>query len=63
MMSSQVKGILQQASKISGDNYPENMGIMYCVNAPFIFSAAWTMIKSFLDERTVAKVKIIGGSY
>jgi len=63
MMTTQVKNILKQASTISGDNYPENMGVMYCVNAPFIFSAAWAVVKGFLDERTVAKIKIIGGSY
>lgn len=52
MMSSKVKQLLQAASAVTGDNYPENMGAMYVVNAPFVFSAAWSMVKGFLDERT-----------
>ena len=39
------------------------MGAMYVVNAPFVFSACWSVVKGFLDERTVAKIKILGGSY
>jgi len=27
------------------------------------FSAAWSVVKGFLDERTVAKIKILGGSF
>lgn len=63
MMNSQVRGILQVAAKIAGDNYPENMGGTYVVNAPFVFSACWSIVKGFLDERTVKKIKILGGSY
>lgn len=63
MMSSQVRGLLSVAAKVAGDNYPENMGCMYVVNAPFVFSACWSIVKGFLDERTAAKIKIIGGSF
>lgn len=63
MMNSQVRGLLQQAAKLTGDNYPENMGNMYVVNAPFVFSACWSVVKGFLDERTTQKIKIIGGSF
>lgn len=58
MMTGQVRGLLQTAAKVTGDNYPENMGCMFVVNAPFVFSAAWSIVKGFLDERTVAKIKI-----
>lgn len=63
MMNSQVRAILKAAAKITSDNYPENMGAMYVVNAPFVFSACWSMVKGFMDEKTVAKIKILGGSY
>jgi hypothetical protein len=39
------------------------MGAMFVVNAPFVFSACWSIVKGFLDEKTVAKIKILGGSY
>lgn len=52
MMTSQVRGLLQSSAKLTSDNYPENMGAMYIVNAPFVFSACWAVVKGFLDERT-----------
>lgn len=36
---------------------------MYVVNAPFAFRACWSIIKGFLDEKTVAKISIIGGGF
>jgi hypothetical protein len=58
-----VRGLLKLAANVSGDNYPENMGALYVVNTPFVFSACWSVVKGFLDERTVLKIKIIGGSF
>ena len=36
---------------------------MYIVNAPFIFTAIWAIVKGFIDEKTRKKISIIGGSY
>ena len=36
---------------------------MYIVNAPFLFTAIWTIVKGFIDEKTRKKINIIGGSY
>jgi hypothetical protein len=33
------------------------------VNAPFLASAAWAMVKVFLDEKTRKKIHIIGSNY
>jgi hypothetical protein len=33
------------------------------VNAPWAFTAVWTMCKGWLDEKTRAKVNILGGGY
>ena len=33
------------------------------VNAPWVFTGVWTVIKGFLDEKTRKKIHIIGGSY
>jgi len=59
----QVYGLIKLAAKVGSDYYPEIMGNLYIVNAPFLFAGIWSMIKSFIDEKTRAKIKIIGGSF
>jgi hypothetical protein len=39
------------------------MGKFYIINAPWAFSAVWSVIKPWLDEVTVSKIDILGGSY
>ena len=36
---------------------------MFVINAPFLFTGIWAIVKGFMDEKTRNKVKIIGGSY
>ena len=36
---------------------------MFIVNAPFLFTGVWAVVKSFLDERTRNKIKICGSKY
>lgn len=45
------------------DNYPETLGNMYIINAPFIFTAAWAIVKNFVDEKTQKKIQIVSSSY
>jgi len=39
------------------------MAATFIVNAPFVFSALWSVVKSFIDERTAKKIQIMGSSY
>lgn len=39
------------------------MGKFYIINAPWAFTAVWSVIKGWLDPVTVAKIQILGGSY
>ena len=41
-----------RATKTSQDYYPEGMGKMYIVNAPWIFRAVYAVAKGWLDEKT-----------
>lgn len=50
-------------AKLAQDYYPETMGAAYIVNAPFVFSALYAIIKGFLDERTRSKVRIMGSNF
>jgi len=58
-----VKDYVSQASAIGQNRYPETMGKFYIINAPWAFSAVWAVIKPWLDEVTVSKISILGGSY
>ncbi|KAG6885775.1 hypothetical protein C0993_009880 [Termitomyces sp. T159_Od127] len=58
-----VKDYVSRASRISSDRYPETMGKFYIINAPWAFSAVWSVVKPWLDPVTVAKINILGSSY
>jgi len=58
-----VYGYLKRTSAISQDYYPERLGKMYIVNAPWGFSSCWNFIKQFLDPVTIEKIYVLGTSY
>ncbi|CAK5275918.1 unnamed protein product [Mycena citricolor] len=58
-----VKDYVSKATDIGQNRYPESMGKFYIINAPWAFSAVWSIIKPWLDEVTVKKIDIIGSSY
>ncbi|XP_068245914.1 uncharacterized protein [Palaemon carinicauda] len=43
------------------DHYPERLGVGLILNAPYIFSACWAIIRSWMDENTSSKIKFIKG--
>lgn len=63
IFSKKVYSLIQIASKIGQDYYPEIMGQMFIVNAPMLFTGVWVIVKGFLDERTRKKITIIGSKY
>lgn len=63
MMSSKVWDLLKVASKIGQDYYPEILGHMYIVNAPMFFYGIWNIAKHFVDDKTRAKIHILGSGY
>jgi len=63
IMSKQVWDFIKLASNLGQDNYPENLGRMFIVNAPFLFSGIWLVIKPWLDDKTKAKITIIGSKF
>ena len=58
-VNKQVYGLVKIAAQIGSDYYPEIMGNMFVVNAPYLFAGVWAMVKGFLDERTRNKIQII----
>ncbi|KAI6833665.1 putative phosphatidylinositol transporter [Hortaea werneckii] len=59
----QVYGYLQRASGISQNYYPERLGKLYVINAPWGFSGVFAVVKRFLDPVTVAKIHVLGSGY
>lgn len=58
-----VKNYVQQASHLSQNYYPETMGKFYIINAPYLFSTVWSLVKPWLDEVTVKKISILDSSF
>ena len=63
IFNKKVYGLIQMASKIGQDYYPEIMGNMLIINAPMLFTGVWAIVKGFLDQRTRDKIKILGSKY
>ena len=60
---SSVYGYVKQASAISQNYYPERLGKLYLINAPWGFSSVFSVVKGFLDPVTVSKIHILGSGY
>lgn len=60
---SSVYGYVKEASAMSQNHYPERLGRLYLINAPWGFSSVFSMIKSFLDPVTVEKIHVLGSGY
>lgn len=60
---SSVYGYVKQASSISQDHYPERLGKLYLINAPWGFSSVFSVVKGWLDPVTVSKIHVLGSGY
>ncbi|GAD93274.1 phosphatidylinositol transporter, putative [Paecilomyces variotii No. 5] len=58
-----VYGYVRQASAISQNYYPERLGKLYLINAPWGFSSVFSVVKGFLDPVTVSKIHVLGSGY
>lgn len=55
--------IMKKTMQIDQTFFPERMFRSILINAPFIFSAVWAIVKTFLDKDTVAKLRIVRSDY
>jgi hypothetical protein len=58
-----VYSYVRQASVVSQNYYPERLGKLYLINAPWGFSTVWSVVKGWLDPVTVSKINILGSGY
>jgi hypothetical protein len=59
----QVYSYVKQASGMSQNYYPERLGRLYIINAPWGFSTVWGVVKGWLDPITVQKIHVLGSGY
>jgi len=60
---SSVYAYVKEASAISQNYYPERLGKLYIINAPWGFSSVFSVVKGFLDPVTVQKIHVLGTGY
>jgi hypothetical protein len=53
-------GAFKRVSAMAGANYPDTVHRLLVVNAPWIFSLVFKMVKPFIDPVTVQKVRMLG---
>ena len=58
-----VYSYVKSASVISQNYYPERLGKLYLINAPWGFASAFSVVKGFLDPVTVQKIHILGAGF
>ena len=55
--------LLKYFSKLTAEYYPEILGKCFIINAPFIFTTVFAIVKGWLDEKTRNKIKVYGSNY
>lgn len=62
-LTGQTKAFMKIATNIGQNYYPEMLGQMWLINAGFFFSAVWTIVKGFIDEKTRKKIVMEKSGY
>eukprot|EP00474_Spongospora_subterranea_P004597 CRZ05055.1 hypothetical protein [Spongospora subterranea] len=57
-ISKNVYQYIKSCAEIDQKYYPEALNRMFVVNAPFLFSAIWRVIKPWVEPRTSEKISI-----
>jgi len=63
LLSSNNQELLKRVISLDQDNYPECLHKMFVVNAPRMFTMAYSLIKNFIDPVTREKIQIFGSSF
>ena len=59
MFDSRAREFLRTVSKISSDNYPETLGVMFVVNVPSFFSILYSVAKPLIPPDTKKKIHVV----
>ena len=62
LLSGSRRALVKRVMDIGTHLFPETAWRIYILNAPFVFRAAWVIIKPWLHPKTLAKINILSGS-
>jgi hypothetical protein len=62
LATSDAYAFIKGMASTDSDHYPERLGNMIIINAPYVLSIAWKVIQGFLDPVTKQKVKIVSSN-
>lgn len=54
-------GALQAVFEVLQQHYPERLGELWFLNAPFIFWGLWRVVSPFIQQATKEKIKFLSG--
>ena len=54
-------GALQAVFEVLQQHYPERLGELWFLNAPFIFWGLWRVVSPFIQPSTKDKIKFLSG--
>lgn len=63
LLSGKNQELLKRVISLDQDNYPECLHKMFVVNAPRMFTMAYSVIKGFIDPVTREKIQIFGSTF
>ncbi|KAJ3129289.1 cytosolic factor, phosphatidylinositol/phosphatidylcholine transfer protein [Nowakowskiella sp. JEL0407] len=55
--------LIRATSNMESLNYPERLGKFFMINAPYIFTRIWSIVKGWLDQGIIDKIHILGDDY
>lgn len=61
--SKPARSLFLEIQKIDSHYYPETLHRLFIINAGSGFKVLWKAIKTFLDQRTLAKIQVLGSNY
>jgi hypothetical protein len=63
LITKESQRMMKKLTSITQDNYPETMGNMVIINAPYIFKMIYSLVKPMLSPRTQSKIIVLGSRY
>lgn len=60
---SSVNSYVKQVTAMSQNYYPERLGRLFLISAPWGFSTVFGIIQSWINPVTVEKIHVLGGNY
>lgn len=63
ILGGKTREFVKIAADIGQNYYPEMLGTMYLINTSFFFSAVWSIVQGFMDEKTKKKINVERSGY